>query len=385
MPARLTRRQALGLGFAAAIAGSWHGRNAFARPDGPSLDELARAGGRRFGAVVGGGAPGTLTGSFADPALRALLVAECGLLVSENEMKWAALRPAPDRYDFAAADRQVAFADENGLGFRGHTLLWHHPQWFPAWAATHDFGPHPATAVESMLTDHVAKVAGRYKRKIVSWDVVNEAVDADTGAMRETPFSRHIPAEQVLDIAFHKAREVLPRGQLVYNDYMSWEPGHENHRAGVLRLLEGFRKRGTPVDALGIQSHIGTANTDSSTGFGDYHEAEWRRFVDVAVGMGYDIIITEFDVHDKGLPADIPSRDRAVADYARAYLDLMLSYPQLTDIVTWGMSDRYSWLQNLWLRPDRLPKRPTPYDADFKPKPLRDAIAAALRGATARG
>ena len=35
-------------------------------------------------------------------------------------------------------------------------------------------------------------------------------------------------------------------------------------------------------------------------------------------------------------------RDRMVADYGRAYLDLMLSYPQLGDILAWGMTDRYS-------------------------------------------
>jgi endo-1,4-beta-xylanase len=60
----------------------------------------------------------------------------------------------------------------------------------------------------------------------------------------------------------------------------------------------------------------------------------------------------------------------------------MLSYNQLGDILVWGMSDRYSWLQRNTPRADGLAKRPCPYDADFQPKPLREAIAAALRGAT---
>ena len=100
--------------------------------------------------------------------------------------------------------------------------------------------------------------------------------------------------------------------------------------------------------------------------------------------MGYDLLITEFDVHDNALPADIGARDQAVADYARTYLDLMLSYSQLGDILAWGMSDRYSWFQNRSPRPDGLAKRPCPYDADFRPKPLREAIAAALRETTTR-
>jgi endo-1,4-beta-xylanase len=76
--------------------------------------------------------------------------------------------------------------------------------------------------------------------------------------------------------------------------------------------------------------------------------------------MGYDLIITELDVHDKGLPAAIAERDRATADLARAYLDLMLSYDRLGDILAWGMSDRYSWLQGRSPRPDGLAKRPCP-------------------------
>jgi endo-1,4-beta-xylanase len=70
-----------------------------------------------------------------------------------------------------------------------------------------------------------------------------------------------------------------------------------------------------------------------------------------------------------------------VADYARAYLDVMLSYPQLQDILAWGMVDKYSWLTDFDPRPDRSIKRGTPYDSDFRPKPLRGAIEAALSGA----
>ena len=62
----------------------------------------------------------------------------------------------------------------------------------------------------------------------------------------------------------------------------------------------------------------------------------------------------------------------------------MLSYEAMGDVLAWGMTDRYSWLQGRWPRSDRLPKRPCPYDADFRPKPIREAIAAAFRGASSR-
>lgn len=376
----LTRRQTLAIA-AGSLAAACSGLPARAGTE--SLQQLAARSGRRFGSAVGAGR--ALTASLADAGYRDLLIRECGLLVPENELKWYALRPDVETFNYAPADSIADFAREHGMGARGHTLLWHHPRWFPAWAEGHDYGPRPASTVERMLVDHIEAVVGRYGALIDSWDVVNEAVDADTGALRETPFSSRMGGpEAVMDLAFRTARAAAPGAQLVYNDYMSWEAGHETHQAGVLRLLEGFRARGVPVDALGVQSHIGSGNTDDSEGFDTAREDNWRRFLDTVVGMGYDLVITEFDVHDKNLPPDPALRDAAVAELAGRYLDLMLSYPQMGDVMCWGLCDRYTWLQNTWLRADRLPKRPTPYDADYRAKPLRGAIAEALRKAPPR-
>ena len=185
---------------------------------------------------------------------------------------------------------------------------------------------------------------------------------------------------------FHTARTEAPHAQLVYNDYMSWERGTEDetHIKGVLKLLEGFRKRGTPVDALGVQSHIRLLKKASVAEIVRESEGPWRRFLDEVVGMGYQLLITEFDVNDRMAPTAIGSRDRMVADYAKAYLDLMLSYPQLGDVLCWGMVDRYSWLNGFDPRADKTLKRGTPYDRDFRPKLLRDTIAAAFGGAKTR-
>lgn len=376
----LTRREslALGLGLATTACAPING-GAASNPANASLNALARRSGRRFGSTIG-----SRNRSFRDPHYVDLITSECGLIVPENELKWQWTRPTPTSFNFAGADMIVDFAEEEGLAIRGHTLLWHHPNWFPAWVASYDFGANPRAEAERMIRAHVATICTRYGRRIYGYDVVNEAVDNHSGAMRETAFSRAMgSAEAVLDLAFHTARETAPHAQLVYNDYMSWEPGNENHRAGVLRCLEGFRRRGTPVDALGVQSHIGSGNNPGDgPDFGPHDEAAWRSFLDQVTAMGYALLITEFDVHDRGLPADIVARDNAVAEHARAYLDLMLTYRQLGDILAWGMTDKYSWLQGRTPRADGLPKRPCPYDADFRPKPLRGAIAAALRGAT---
>ena len=343
-----------------------------------SLATLGAAKGIRFGSTVG-------KDNFVDAGYRALNAAQCALVVPENEMKWSITRPDAQHFDFRAADRIVDWAGANGLGVRGHTLLWHSERWMPQWVAEHDYGPNPRAEAERLLTDHVATVAGRYADRIDSFDVVNEAIDAETGALRDTALSRHMGgAFETIDIAFQTARAAAPKAQLVYNDYMGWRADEGLHRDAVLRLLEQMRKRGTPIDALGIQSHLGSKFSDTPTGLGSLDEPAFRRFLDEVTGMGLDLLVTEMDVHDNPLPGAIGPRDAQVAAHAKAYLDLMLSYPQTKTVMCWGLSDRYSWLSGMRLRPDGMAKRPCPFDAEFRPKPFRDAIAAAFAAAPDR-
>lgn len=383
----LSRRNLLAATAALATTACVDGRNAVvtpkAVPTANSLHQLAAAKGMRFGSAVGAGPASS--GSHRNPDYANLLQRDCGILVAENEMKWQSLRPSATDYNFAPFDGIVDFANKNGMAVRGHTLMWHRPQWQPAWLESYDFGTSPATEAARLLTSHIKAVTDRYRGKILSYDVVNETVLEDS-TLAQTAISRAIGGtETLVDLAFHTAREQLPNAQLVYNDYMSWEPGTEKHSAGVLKLLEGFRKRNVPVNALGIQSHIRIDTLDPSTGNGPTREREWRTFIDEVVAMGYDLLITEFDVNDQALPADIASRDAAVAAYAKAYLDLMFSYPQLKDVLAWGMCDPYSWLQEFKpTRTDGQAKRPTPFDAQFQAKPLRDVLAAAFSAAPAR-
>lgn len=350
-------------------------------PASTGLHAAAQRSGRRWGSAVASNALG-LGGSIQNPRYAQVVLAECGLVVPENELKWQATRPGPDAFDFTRMDAIARWAMQHDVALRGHTLLWHRPQWFPGWLNTYDFGANPVREAERLLTTHIRTVTDRYRGQITSYDVVNEAIDHDTNGTLATSLSRAMGSpEAVIDLAFHTARDQLPTAQLVYNDYMSWEPDHANHCNAVLRLLEGFRRRNVPVDALGVQSHIEIYALDPASGNGRYREAEWRRFLDEVVAMGYTLLITEFDVKDKALPGAIAQRDERVADYARRYFDVMLDYPQLTDILGWGMVDRFNWLQSFAPRDDGLEVRATPYSSYYQPKPLHQAIAGAFAAA----
>jgi endo-1,4-beta-xylanase len=378
----LTRRAMLATGAAAFASSQLPAQPARGQD---SLNSLARKSGRRFGSAVSWSPPGADRGSFANPADAAILERECALLVPENELKWQwTRRGGPDSFDFRAFDAIADYASSHHFKLRGHTLFWTPTKWYPKWLAETDF--KSAAEAERLLVNHVQTVCRRYGTRIYSYDVVNEAVQPETGVIRDTNVTRALGGEGFLDLMFHTAREAAPHGQLVYNDYMSWERGTEDetHIQGVLKLLDGFRKRGTPVDALGVQSHIRLLETAPVADIVRESEGPWRRFLDEVVGMGFKLLITEFDVNDRMAPADIAIRDRMVADYAKAYLEVMLSYPQLGDMLCWGMVDRYSWLNNFDPRKDGAPKRGTPYDTDFRPKPLRQAIASAFAAASSR-
>lgn len=375
----LTRREILAGAAAFAVAPP-----AFATAPTASLNALARAKGMRFGSCFAWSPPGADAGSFANPGYAALLERDCGILAPENEFKWQRLRPDPVKFDVMRFADMLDYAEAKGMAMRGHTLLWHKSQFFPKWLNEYDFRANPRARGEHLLTDHIRTLCRLYGDRVVSFDVVNETIDEKTGLQRQTSLSKAFgDADAVVDFAFHTAREHAPRAQLVYNDYMSWEPGNEKHRAGVLRLLEGFRKRNVPVDALGVQSHIGVYGGDLR-GAVRRQEREWRGFLDAVVAMDYKLLITEFDVNDRQLPGDARIRDAAVAAYADAYLEIMFAYPQLSDVLVWGMCDKYGWLNGFSPRADRTCQRATPYDEKFQPKPLHGVFAGHFAAAAVR-
>jgi endo-1,4-beta-xylanase len=130
-----------------------------------------------------------------------------------------------------------------------------------------------------------------------------------------------------------------------------------------------------------VQSHIGLTGDGTVGALVSRQEGPWRGFLDGAVQMGYRLAVTEFDVNDKALPTDAKLRDGIIANYAAAYLEIMFSYPQLRDVLAWGMCDRFTWLNGFTPRKDGTRQRATPYDAEYRPKALygviRDAFAAA--------
>ncbi len=300
------------------------------------------------------------------------------ILVAESEMKFGPLRPTPTTFFFDDADTIVHFAEQNNMKMRGHNFVWHRQ--LPSWFATY---VTPANA-EQVLVNHIETVGGRYKGRIHSWDVVNEAIQVSDdlpGGMRNSPWQKVLP--NYIDIAFRTARRVDPHALLTYNDYgiEAEDPASSAKRAAVLALVRGMQQRGVPIDAVGIQSHITAGpKPDGSHTYGP----ALAQFIKDVQSLGLKIMLTEMDVNDRDLPSDIPTRDKAVADTYTQYLNLTLANPAVLALLTWGITDRSTWLNHEGARKDGLPERCLPFDPDLKPTPAFFAELTALKSAPPR-
>lgn len=285
-------------------------------------------------------------------------VKHCGVLVPENELKWATVEPQPNSFNFAPGDWLADFAAANGILFRGHCLVWHNQ--IPSWAGR----ATSAAAIQDQLTNHISQTVRHYAGRAYSWDVVNEAINPDDGRpdyLRKTVWLNALgPA--YIDLAFRTAAEEDPNAILVYNDYgLEYETGNAAaRRAGVLKLLTGLKASGTPVHALGIQAHL--QGTDS------FNSSSLASFLKEVADLGLKIFITELDVSDQRLPADIGIRDEIVADVYQQFLETVLQEPAVNTVITWGLSDKYTWLNQFSPRPDHQPVRPLPLDRSLQPK-----------------
>jgi endo-1,4-beta-xylanase len=298
-----------------------------------------------------------------DPAVAAILAEQCSILVAENEMKWLALHPEPDRYDFTAADELMAFATSNAMLLRGHNLCWHRAQ--PPWLA---LLATPDNAAR-LLEQHIRTVAGRYAGHIHSWDVVNEAIepsDGQPGGLRNTLWHQLL-GERYIDIAFRAAAQADSKSLLTYNDYgLEQDRGRQ---AVVLEFLRWMRRNHIPIHAIGLQSHL-TARYDELPNWISLHG-----FLKQVRELDLQVFVTELDVNDSELDGNIEKREKEAAWLCQDYLKNVLKHPHVRAVLTWGSVSHGSYGN-----PDPLRgHRALPFDESLRPTPFLTAMLKAIR------
>jgi endo-1,4-beta-xylanase len=336
-----------------------------------SLRELAKQKGLFYGAFPEN--PRAFMNN--DFAIQDAFKRECGLVV--GGFYWRHIRPAPQTFDWSIPDIAFKFAKQNQMLFRGHPLIWHRV--YPPWMMEKLQAPDTTRKeVESILETHISTIVRRYAGQTHSWDVINEPIDPTKPyGLRPTPWIQKMGIDAI-DFAFRVAAEADPKALLVFNEF-GIEYGdsyQERKRKSTLKILEQLKARGTPVHALGIQAHL----------FGNRPAAlkPLRTFLSDVAALGLKIIVTELDVEDRKLPANWRLRDRMIASAYEDFLGIVLAERAVIGVITWGLSDRYSWLSGTAPRADRLPVRPLPLDKQMQRKLAWNAIARSFTHAPSR-
>lgn len=358
----LTRRTfaLCGASVVAALSGQ---PTAQADGDPQTLAEAGRAVGIDIGTAMRANTP---------PSLAALIDRECNLVTPENALKPAALSPRQGEYRWSEADRIYAFAQNRGMKFHGHTLYWYKRPL--SWG---DDGDQSLGAVAARYGEYVAAVTGHYA-KAVSWDVCNEIAGTSTLLRHSFPVTRY--GLDFIERLLHAAHQNAPKAKLAINenDLECGDGDCAAKRDNVLKIFDDLKRRGAPLHALGIQSHLGSHRTPSP-------KATLQFIRDVA-SLGVEVYLSELDVNDSDLAADNRRRDEEVAAMYRDYLDTVLQSKAVKRIVFWGLTDGANWIAEGGARQrrDGAPQRPSLFDRALDRKPAYFQVLEALKGAAAR-
>jgi endo-1,4-beta-xylanase len=316
----------------------------------------------------------------------AIVTAQFNTISPENVLKWEAIHPRPDGYNFEPADRYVAFGEKYKMFIVGHNLVWHSQ--VPAWVFQDDKGaPLTRDALLDRMHDHIRTVVGRYKGRIGGWDVVNEALNED-GSLRQSKWLQII-GEDYIAKAFQFAHEADPAAELYYNDY-SLE--NEPKRKGAVELIRKLKAQGIPITAVGLQGHDHldwpTVQQQSDT-------------IEAFAALGIKVGITELDIdvlprQAPGNSADVSATatsgaglnpytaglpDTVQQQLARRYAELFAVFVKyrgtINRVTFWGVTDAGSWLNGFPIR--GRTNYPLLFDREGKAKAAFFAVMATAR------
>ncbi len=310
-------------------------------------------------------------------AVAAMLVPQqFNVVTAENVMKSVNMQPRWNDFNFKQADQFVKYATSRNLKIVGHTLVWHSqlPEYMKSMQS--------ADSVRQFVANQITSIAGRYKDKIYSWDVVNEALNED-GSMRQSVFLKTLGYTYVVD-AFKQTAVVSPKSELYYNDYNIEQP---KKRFGCIALVKEIQAAGVKIDGVGIQGHWH---------LGKVPFKEIEESIIQYAALGLKVAITELDINvlpTKVDGADVNTRTKADAasnpyssglpdsvqkqladDYTTLFKLFLKHKDKISRVTFWGVHDGQSWL-NGWPIPGRT-NYPLLFDRKGNPKPAFYSVIA---------
>ena len=255
----------------------------------------------------------------------------------------------------------LTFAQENGLKVHGHVLVWHAQTPEAFFHERYDVN-RPFVTREVMLSrldNYIravfAETEAAFPGLIVSWDVLNEAIDDGSGKLRASNWLT-VVGEDYPERVFEIARKYAPESvKLYYNDYNT---AYAGKRAGIIALLKRLMAEGN-LDGYGFQMHH-SITQPSLQSIGD-------ALTDVSA-LGLSLRVSELDVT---IPAATDENFASQTAFYGNLVRLLIPYAgQLEAVQVWGMTDDQSW---------RASGFPLLFDRDGQPKDAFFAVIDAVK------
>ena len=306
-------------------------------------------------------------GTVKNSAITGRLLKDCNAIECENETKPDATlvqngsSNSNINVSLNSCSAIADFCATNGLGFRGHTMVWHSqtPQWFFK-DNFQDGGNWVSSSVmdqrmESYIKNMFAAFAQKYPDlNLYAYDICNECVSDDSNRTKNNGGARtpgygngNSPWVQVygsnifVEKAFTYADKYAPDNcKLFYNDYNEY---WDHKRDCIYNMCKSLYEKGV-LDGVGMQSHI-NADMYGFSGIDAYTTA-MKKYLSI----GCDVQITELDVtlldnnQVKYTTDQQAAKYKAVFQAAKDWNDNPQSTGRVTLVQVWGPDDGNSWL-----------------------------------------
>jgi len=302
-----------------------------------------------------------------------LLKKHFNVVTAENAMKPEYVYNANREFDFTAQDALVERAIAEGFDIVGHTLVWH--QQSPEWLWQNEDGT-PLSKEEALqnlrrhIRETVRHFGEKFGDKIISWDVVNEAINDNPpnpgdwrASLRQTGWYKAI-GPGYIEEAFLAAREVIRelglKAKLYYNDY---NDDNQSKATAIYHMVKELNEKYAAahngeklIDGIGMQGHYNLSTNPANV------ELSIERFK----SLGVEISITELDIPDNR-DGEFTEQE-AIAQgvlYAELFRIFKAHKDSIARVTFWGLSDASSW---------RADGFPLPFDRNLKAKQAYYAI-----------
>jgi endo-1,4-beta-xylanase len=301
-----------------------------------------RAGAGGFGGGMAGGggnagSAGAPLGKFVGNIdtrgqVRSDLITYWNQLSPENAGKWGPVERTRDQMNWSGLDAMYAYAQDHGIPFKQHTLVWGSQQ--PDWVEG-----LPQSEQRAEVEEWIRAYCERFPNTALI-DVVNEPPPHTEPSYMAALGGDGQSGWDWIVQAFNWAHQYCPNAILILNDYNNIEYGSDNSH--TIDIVKRIQAAGAPIHAVGAQAH----------GCEDLPVATVKMHIDkITSETGLPVYITEFDL-------DIADDNRQ-KQVMESMFTMFYHHPNVPGITLWGYIHGSTWQPNTGLMSSSGTMRPS--------------------------